>query len=213
MAKRAFIVVLVLLRLGMAGLFASQLTWKVPPHFGCPAGDFVFTSAGADGTLHRSTGLCDWIGIESVFSHRDRKFFGRDTDGDGLADSGLPLGPLVKMNGWFVDHVVEPNFGVFGWLIFLTETLIVLSLGLGLLSRFGAAVAVALSVQLTLGVAGVADRATGLDEGELLYWTMIAVSALLAIRPAGRWFGLDKRLRSKFLGADGWRGRLVRLGT
>jgi hypothetical protein len=216
MPKRVLPVVLVVLRLSVAALFASQLTWKLPPHFGCPAGDFVFTTSGPDGTLRRSTGLCDWIGIESVWSQRDRLFFARDTDGDGQKDAGLSLGPLVRLNGWFVDEVVEPNFGVFGWLIFLTETFIVLSLGLGLLSRLGAAVALALSVQLTLGVAGVVHRASGLDEGELLYWMMIATALLLVVRPAGRWFGLDARLRRRHLapGApDGWRRKLVRIAT
>src|SRR5262245_58683773 len=66
-------VVLVLARLGLAYLFFTQLWWKAPPTFGCPA-DFHFTT-GAPGQLQRSSGLCDWIGIESVYATQPRPIF------------------------------------------------------------------------------------------------------------------------------------------
>lgn len=57
-------------RLGLACLFFSQLFWKLPPDFGCTrdSGRFIFTSVSADGNLRRTTGLCDWLGVESIFA-------------------------------------------------------------------------------------------------------------------------------------------------
>ena len=188
---------LVIGRLGVALLFFSQLFWKLPPHFGCEEGPFVFSSLGADGAIKRSAGLCDWIGIESIFSHRERSFFGIDFNNDGASDFEVNLKPLVRANGWFVDHVVIPHFRLFGWLIFLTEAFIVLSLALGILARLGALLSFLLSVQLMLGLAGVSDTATGLYEWEWSYHLMILLSLMLVGAPGGRAFGLDSLLRPR----------------
>ena len=55
-------IALLIVRIGLAYLFFTQLFWKFPPNFGCPA-DYTFTTANADGKLTRTTGLCDWIGV------------------------------------------------------------------------------------------------------------------------------------------------------
>src|SRR5512139_2298137 len=69
-------ITLVIARLGLAFLFLSQLFWKLPPRYGCGTGPgFAFTTAGADDALIRTSGLCDWIGIESVYAQRPRSFF------------------------------------------------------------------------------------------------------------------------------------------
>ena len=70
--KRLQQAVIVLGRLGLGLLFLTQLSWKVPPTFGCGA-DFAFTTADASANLRRTRGLCDWIGLESVYATRDRK--------------------------------------------------------------------------------------------------------------------------------------------
>src|SRR5262245_38983123 len=72
---------LVLARLGLAYLFFTQLWWKAPPTFGCPA-DFRFTT-GTPSQLQRSGGLCDWIGIESVYATQPRRFFVANIDNRG----------------------------------------------------------------------------------------------------------------------------------
>jgi uncharacterized membrane protein YphA (DoxX/SURF4 family) len=183
--ERGGVVAILVLRLALAGLFLSQLGWKLPPHFGCPEGEFRFTTAAPNGSLQRSTGLCDWIGIEAVFSHRERSFV------------GLSLRGLVRLNGWFVESVVMPHFGIFGWLIFGTEVAIVLSLASGTLARLGATLALLLSIQLLLGVGGTSDPATGLDETIWVYVAMIAVSLILVLRPSGRYLGVDAILRRR----------------
>jgi uncharacterized membrane protein YphA (DoxX/SURF4 family) len=186
---RVRVVAILVLRLALAGLFFSQLGWKLPPHFGCPEGEFRFTTVAPNGSLQRSTGLCDWIGIEAVFSHRERSFL------------GLSLRGLVRFNGWFVESVVMPHFGIFGWLIFGTELAIVLSLASGTLARIGATVALLLSIQLLLGVGGTSDPASGLDESIWVYAGMIVVSLILVLRPSGRFLGVDGILRKRLQAA------------
>ncbi|NJM07012.1 hypothetical protein HC891_13760 [Candidatus Gracilibacteria bacterium] len=66
---------LILLRLGLAYLFFTQLWWKAPPTFGCTA-DFAFTT-GTPQQLQRTSGLCDWIGIEAVYATQPRPFLWR----------------------------------------------------------------------------------------------------------------------------------------
>lgn len=201
----------VIARLGVAFLFFSQLFWKLPPHFGCPDGPFAFSAAGPDGVVKRSTSLCDWIGIESVWSQRERSFFAIDFNNDGKPDFALHLKPLVRANGWFIDHVVIPHFQFFGWLIFLAEAFIVVSLALGIFARLGALFSLLLSVQLMIGVAGVSDFTIGLYEWEWSYHLMILVSLVLWGAAAGRVFGLDALLRPRLIAAAGKGNRLSRL--
>src|SRR5215510_4091842 len=72
---------LVLARIGLAYLFFTQLWWKAPPTFGCGA-DFAFTK-GTPSQLQRTRGLCDWIGIESVYATQPRPFFVANIDNRG----------------------------------------------------------------------------------------------------------------------------------
>lgn len=201
----------VIVRLGVALLFFSQLFWKLPPHFGCPDGPFVFSAAGPDGAVKRSSGLCDWIGLESIWSHRERSFFTIDFNNDGKSELALHLKPLVRANGWFVEHVVIQHFEVFGWLIFAAEAFIVVSLLAGVLSRLGALLSLLLSFQLMLGIAGASDFSIGLNEWEWSYHLMILLSLVLVGAPAGRVFGLDALLRPRLFAAIANGNRLARL--
>jgi hypothetical protein len=65
------------------------------------------------------------------------------------------------LNDLFVENVVMPNIGWFGWLIWLAEAFIAFSLFLGIFSRLGALVAQGVSTQLMLGLAP--GRVLGLD--------------------------------------------------
>lgn len=69
---------LLIARIAIGYLFFSQLFWKTPPRFGCPDGPgFVLTTVD-NGTWKRSSGLCDWIGVESVWSKREFAFLSTD---------------------------------------------------------------------------------------------------------------------------------------
>jgi hypothetical protein len=201
-------ITLVIARLGLAYLFFANLFWKLPPSFGCST-DYAFTTSSPDGALMRTSGLCDWIGLESVFANRERQFlvvYG--PDGGALFSVGL--GPLVKLNGLFVDQVVKPAIGPFGWLIFLAEAFIAASLFLGLFSRAGALVALLLALQLMLGLAGAWDPPTALNEWEWSYHLMILLSLVLLGSAPGRFFGLDALLRPHLATAAGEGKRLAR---
>lgn len=179
-------------RLALAYLFFTQLLWKMPPSFGCPA-DYRFTTANPDGSLNRSEGLCDWIGIESVWATRSRSLFQANLDNKGGADIALPIGWAARLNGFFIDNVVKPNIRWMGWLIWGGEAFIFVSLALGLFSRLGALVAVGISSQLVIGLAGISDP----YEWEWAYLMIFFLSlAMLALAP-GRYFGVDMALRPR----------------
>ena len=119
-------------RLGGLGLFLSrviigylwftQLSWKLPPSFGCPADFAVSTSLTA-----RTAGLCDWTGLMAFASK-------------------------VPLHKAFVADVIIPNISVLGWGIFLMEAFLAVSLVFGLFSRLGGLVGFIQAVNLYIGL-------------------------------------------------------------
>ena len=197
-------------RLGLAFLFFSQLFWKVPPHFGCGQ-EFAFTGLNAEGQIVRTSGLCDWLGVEAVYAVRERSFFITDFNNDGAAEIALSLAPLVRLNGIFVENVVMPNISWFGWLIFLAEAFIAVSLFFGIFSRLGALTAAGISIQLMLGLAGIWDPAAEVYEWEWTYHLMILLSIVLLGAAPGRFLGVDAALRPRLKAAAEKGNRPARL--
>ena len=191
--KRLQQAVIVLARFGLGLLFLTQLSWKLPPTFGCGA-DFAFTTADSSGNLRRTRGLCDWIGVESVYATRDR------------AVLGINIRPIAQFNGAFIDTIVKPNIRWFGYVIFGAEAFIAATMFLGLFSRLGALVAIGMSAQLLVGLANIPNP----FEWEWSYILMVLLSILMFGLAPGRIFGLDAFLRPR-LGAAAARGsRLAR---
>lgn len=186
-------------RIGLAVLFFTQLFWKLPPTFGCPP-DFAFTTEGPNGQLVRTSGLCDWIGIESVWAKREHKLL-------VVGGVGVPITPLAAANGAFIDNVIKPTIGFSGWLVWGAETFAFVSLLLGLFSRLGALAALGISAQLMVGLAGISDP----YEWEWGYNQMVLLSILMLGLAPGRIFGLDARLRPRLAGAAAGGNRLARL--
>jgi hypothetical protein len=209
--KRLRQITLVIARLGLAYLFFSQLFWKLPPRFGCgPGPGFTFTHVGRDGELVRGSGICDWTGIQAVFDDPGRRFLVTwDQDGNSLLS--IRLGPLVTLNGQFVERVVQPNMGLFGWAVFFGEAFVALSMFMGLFSRAGALVSLLLSIQLMLGLGGVWDPVAGINEWEWSYHLMILLSVVLLGSPSGRILGIDKWLRPRLARAAAEGKRVARL--
>jgi hypothetical protein len=147
-------IALVLARMLLGLLFFTQLWWKVPPSFGCPA-DFSFTTADAGGNLRRTSGLCDWVGIESVWSTRPHPILVSDLHSVGGPTLKVDIGFLSRGNGLFIDNVVEPNIRVFGFFIWGMEAFIFVTLFFGVFTRLGALVAIFQSLQLWVGLAGI----------------------------------------------------------
>jgi hypothetical protein len=189
-------VVLVIARILLGYLFFTQLWWKVPPTFGCPA-DFAFTTADADGRLQRTSGLCDWIGVESVWSERPHPILVANLESVGGPVITIDIGFLAQLNGLFLENFVQPNIAWFGYVVWLMEAFIFVSLVFGLFSRLGGLVALLQSLQLTVGLAGI----TNPFEWEWAYNLMMMLSLLVLVFAPGRIFGLDALLRPRLLAA------------
>jgi hypothetical protein len=197
---------LVLARVTLAYLFFTQLFWKFPPSFGCPP-DFAFTTANAEGRLQRTSGLCDWIGVEVVWSTRERPFFVADMQPIGGPKLAVDLGWAARLNGLFLENFVMPNIRWFGWVIWLSEAFIFISLLLGLFSRLGGLVAIGVSGQLMIGLAGISNP----YEWEWSYNLMVLLSILMFVLTPGRIWGVDAWLRPRLQAATAGGNRLAGL--
>lgn len=183
-------------RLALGYLFFTQLWWKVPPTFGCPP-DFAVTTGTVDpnrqATLQRTSGLCDWIGIQSVWAKALHPVLLADLKSVGGPAIAIDIGPLARLNGVFLDNVAIPNIRWFGYFVWGMEAFIFISLFFGVLSRLGAAVALAQSTQLWVGLAGI----TTPREWEWSYNLMLVLSLLMLALAPGRIFGIDAWLRPR----------------
>ena len=185
-------IALVLGRMLLGLLFFTQLWWKVPPSFGCPA-DFSFTTADAGGNLRRTSGLCDWIGIESVWSTRPHPILVSDLSTVGGPKLSIDIGFLSRGNGLFIDNVVKPNIRVFGFGVWGMEAFIFVSLFFGIFTRLGALVAIFQSLQLWVGLAGISNP----GEWEWSYnWMPVLAFLIFAFAPVIV-FGIDSLLRPR----------------
>ena len=96
---------------------------------------------------------------------------------------GAPLRTLA--NG-----VLIPHFTLFGWIVFLVELVVGLSLLLGLWTRIGALLGVGQALAITLLVV----RAP--DEWIWTFLLLIAMSLVVALTPSGARLSVDSRLRA-----------------
>lgn len=116
--------------------------------------------------------------------------FGRD-DPEGLlynfelAAAHAVVAPLRTL----AEDVLIPHFTLFGWIVFLVELAVGLSLLLGLWTRIGALLGVVQSIAITLLVV----RAP--DEWVWTYVLLVAMSLVVALTPSGERLSLDARLR------------------
>jgi uncharacterized membrane protein YphA (DoxX/SURF4 family) len=158
---------LLISRLVIGLLWFTQLLWKLPPSFGCPANFAVSTSITA-----RTTGLCDWVGLMSIYS-------------------------LIPFQASLVKKFVIPNMAWMGWLIFLMEAFVAVTLILGLFTRLGGLVGLLQAMNLFFGVSAV--------PGEW-YWSylMLAILSLIFLAiPTGRTLGVDAWLRPRLQAGAG----------
>ena len=186
------VVAIAIASIGLGYLFFTQLWWKVPPDFNCPE-DFTFARAGADGEIVGSSGLCHWIGLEAYYSDKPRELLKANITPAPGPEIGVSIGWAQRLNGAFIDGVVQSNIRWFGWMVCGTEAFIFLSLVLGFLSRLGALAAIGMSAHLTVGLAGIPRP----PEWEWSYILMVLLSVVLFGLAPGRYFGLDRLLRPR----------------
>jgi hypothetical protein len=202
-------VCMVIARLGLAYLFFTQLFWKLPPKFGCGA-NFAFPVAAEQNhwDANNSSGLCFWMGLESVFASQPRQVLVADMRPAGLPTISLSITPLAKLNGILLDSLFIPQIRLFGWLIWLAEFWIFLSMLLGLFTRLGALVSIGVSLQLYIGLANIPRP----FEWEWSYGTLVFLSVAMLGAAAGRTFGVDGWLRRKLAGPAERGNRLAKIG-
>jgi len=111
--------------------------------------------------------------------------------------------PTIGLYRSFLQYVVVPHFYVFGWLIFVTETVIGLSLTFGLLTRMGALLGTLQSINLL-----VAQGATA--EGPWLYLGLTAANLAALLTPSNHRLSLDRRLAPKVASSTSLVARVVR---
>ncbi len=156
-------------------LWYTQLLWKLPPSFGCPANFAVTTDI-----HHRTSGLCDWVGIMTLYSK-------------------------IPLQASLVKQFVVPNMWWFGWVVFLMEAFVAVSLILGLFTRLGGLAALIQGLNLYFGVTAA--------PGEW-YWTygmLYTLGLIFLAIPAGRVLGLDAWLRPRLQPAADKGNRLAKL--
>lgn len=166
---------MVLTRIIFGYLWITQLAWKMPPQFGCPA-DFAVTTS----TSARTTGLCDWVGLMANYSK-------------------------IPAHGTFIENFIVPNVSWMGWLIWLMEAFIAISLILGFLTRLGGLVGFLQSVNLYVGLTALPFE---------WYWTygmLYTLSLVFICVPAGRFLGVDMWLRPRLQTAAEKGNRIARL--
>ncbi len=204
-----FKVCMVIARLGLAYLFFTQLWWKLPPKFGCGA-DFAFPVPAEqnDWDANKSSGLCFWMGLESIFASKPRQVLVADMRPAGLPRISLNITPLATINGILLKNLFIPQIRVFGWLVWLFEFWVFLSMTLGLFTRVGALAALGIMGQLYIGLANIPRP----FEWEWSYGAIILLSIGMLGAASGRTFGVDGWLRRK-LAAPAERGnRLAKIG-
>jgi hypothetical protein len=181
----------------LAYLFFTQLFWKLPPNFGCRE-DFAFPKPAEQNYFdsNNSSGLCYWMGLESIYASHPRRVLIADMRSAGWADFGVDISPLAKLNGALLDNLFIPNIQVFGWLVFLFEFWAFLSMALGLFTRLGALAALGISFQLYIGLANVPRP----FEWEWTYGIIVGLSIAMLGAAAGRTLGVDGWLRHKLAG-------------
>jgi len=111
--------------------------------------------------------------------------------------------PTFGLYRSFLQELVVPNFYLFGWLVFVSETMIGLSLTLGLLTRAGGVLGTLQSINLL-----VAQGAT--EEGPWLYLGLVAANLAVVFTPSNRQLSLDRRLAPKLRASTRWRGIILR---
>lgn len=156
-------------------LWYTQLLWKLPSQFGCPADFAVSTSL-----QERTSGLCDWVGLMVIYSN-------------------LPI------QADLVNRFVVPNMAIVGWLVWLMEAFVAVSLILGLFTRLGGLAALVQGLNLLIGI-GFAPI-----EWEWTYGMLSILGLVFLAVPTGRIWGLDALIRPRLQAATDRGNRLAKL--
>ena len=186
---------MVIVRLLLGYFFLTAFLWKMPNrNFGCGS-EFAFPVPAEQNYFdtNGSSGLCYWMGLESIYASQPRQVLVADMRPAGLPAISVNITPLAKINGFLLDNLFIPQIRVFGWLVWLTEFWVFLSMLLGLFTRLGGLAAFGISMQLYIGLANVPRP----FEWEWTYGFLVLLSLAMLGAAAGHTFGVDGWLRCK----------------
>ena len=112
--------------------------------------------------------------------------FGQDA-GNGLFKftSYAVSHPVLPPYSWIVEHLVLPQFQVFGWVVLAAETALAVLLLTGTWVRAAATMGIAQSVAIALSVAYAPH------EWPWSYWLMIGAHVVILFSSAGRVFSVE----------------------
>ena len=130
-----------------------------------------------------------------------------------MRPAGLPaisanITPLARLNAILLDNLFIPQIRLIGWLVWLAEFWIFLSMLLGLFTRLGALVSIGVSLQLYIGLANIPRP----FEWEWSYGAIVLLSVAMLGAAAGRTLGVDGWLRRKLAGPAERGNRLAKIG-
>ncbi len=177
-----------------AGRPTTALTWLL-----APATDKVpFGHAPAAAAVRVLVGL---LWLYNVAWKRPPDF--GESSGKGLYGftKDAVLHPVFPPYSWVVEHLVLPNFAVFGWAVLAAETALAVLLLTGAFVRVAALLGIAQSLAIGLSVAETPG------EWPWSYWLMIGVHVALLFSAAGAVLAVDA-LRSRYP-VPGGRSRLA----
>lgn len=109
--------------------------------------------------------------------------------------------PTLDLYRRFLQELVVPNFHVVGWLVFVTEVAIGLSLVLGLFTRGGALMGIGQAINLLISQAST-------PEGPWIYLAILVANLLVLFTPSNRRLSVDQVLAPRLVAAAS-RGRLL----
>lgn len=100
--------------------------------------------------------------------------------------------PVLEPFTWLVQHVIYPNFALFGWGVLIVEFCLGAFLLTGFLTRFWAALGILQTVAITLSVLNTPG------EWQWSYYLMFAAQFVILATAAGRIAGVDGLLRPRW---------------
>lgn len=112
--------------------------------------------------------------------------------------------PTLELYKMFLQTIVVPNFHLFGWLLFVAEAVIGLSLLLGLFTRAGALMATLQAINLLISQAST-------PEGPWIYFAILAANLIVLLTPSNRQWSLDRILAPTFAQQAAHDQRLARV--
>lgn len=179
-------------------LWFSQLLWKLPPTFGCPA-NFQFSTRD-----QITSGLCDWIGREAAYAG-NLHILNLDLHLLGLPSFSIDLSFLSNAYGGFLNGFVLPNFSWMAWLIVGMEFFITATVLFGVFARLGALAGTAQALNLTIGLLPVPG------EWEWTYLLLLTLNFVILLTAAGRHIGVDAILHPWAVGQAAKGNKLARV--